>query len=131
MKKITFDTGVQEYKLPGGVLRFNPADPGVYVRFRQAVDSLQQLEQDMAAAITAENADYLDILTRTDKAIKQNLTLVFGPGNDFDALVGGVNLLSAAADGKTVAEHLLTALEPVLLDGAKRCAQAQAAAIGQ
>lgn len=131
MKKITFDTGMEQYKLPGGVLRFNPADPNVYVRFQQALESLQQLEEDMAKELAAEGADYLQVLSRTDKAIKQNLNLVFGPGNDFDALVGGVNLLSAAADGKTVAEHLFRALEPVLVAGAKRCAQAQAATISQ
>ena len=130
MKTIKLDTGMEQYKLPGGVLRFNPADPNVYVRFQQAMESLQQLEQDMAKEVT-DGGDFLDILARTDKAIKQNLNLVFGPGNDFDALVGGVNLLSPAADGKTVAQHLLAALEPVLVAGAKRCAQAQAATISQ
>ena len=49
MKTIKLDTGVEQFKLPGGVLRFNPADPNVYVRFQQALESLQQLEQDMAA----------------------------------------------------------------------------------
>lgn len=129
MKKLSFDTGVEAYKLGSGVLRFNPADPNVYVRFRQAAEQMAQLEQDMTQALAGENADLLDILERTDKAIKQNLNLVFGPGNDFDALLGGVNLLSAASDGQTVAAHLFAALEPVLLQGAKRCAQAQAAAM--
>lgn len=129
MKKLNFDTGIEAYKLGTGVLRFNPADPNVYVRFRQAAEQMAQLEQDMAAELTKENADLLDILQRTDKVIKQNLNQVFGSGNDFDALLDGVNLLSAASDGKTVAQHLFEALEPVLLAGAKRCAQAQAAAM--
>ena len=129
MKKLSFDTGVETYKLGSGVLRFNPADPNVYIRFRDAAESMAQLEQDMAQAAAGENADLLDILRRTDMAIKQNLNQVFGPGNDFDALVDGVNLLSAASDGRTVAAHLFEALEPVLLQGAKRCAQAQAAAM--
>ena len=129
MKKLNFDTGIEAYKLGSGVLRFNPADPNVYIRFRDAAESMAQLEQDMAQAAAGENADLLDILRRTDKAIKQNLNQVFGPGNDFDALVDGVNLLSAASDGRTVAVHLFEALEPVLLAGAKRCAQAQAAAM--
>ena len=131
MENIQFDSGMQCFRVnEKGVLRFNPADPNVYVRFQQALESLQQLEQDMAAEVT-NGADFLQVLARTDKAIKQNLNLVFGPGNDFDALVGGVNLLSAGADGKTVAEHLFAALEPVLVAGAKRCAQAQAATISQ
>lgn len=131
MKKLNFDTGMEEYKLPGGVLRFNAADPNVYVRFRDALQSLQQLEQDMSAQLQKEGADFLEILSRTDKAIKEKLGHVFGPGNDFDALVGGVNLLSAASDGKSVAEHLFASLEPVLVAGAKRCAQTQAARISQ
>ena len=121
MKTIKLDTGVEQFKLPGGVLRFNPADPNVYVRFQQALESLQQLEQDMAAEVT-NGADFLQVLARTDKAIKQNLNLVFGPGNDFDAICGGVNLLSADAEGQRLISKLFAALEPVLLEGARQCA---------
>lgn len=129
MKKITFDTGIEEFQLPGGVLRFNPADPGVYARFAESCEHLQQLEQDMAAELSAEKADVLAIMARTDKVVKQSLGLVFGPGTDLDALLGGVNLLATAGDGRPVMEHFLQALEPVLLEGAKRCARAQATAM--
>lgn len=129
MKKLTFDAGVEEYRLPGGVLRFNPADPNVYVRFSKALELLQQLEQDITKALAAPNCDVLDIMVCTDRVIKQQLNLVFGPGNDFDAMLGGMNLLSAASDGKPVVSHLFAALEPILLAGAKRCAGQQAAAI--
>lgn len=131
MKKITFDTGIEKFQLPGGVLQFNPADPGVYARFAESCEQLQQLEQDMAAQLSAENADVLAIMAQVDKAVKQSLGRVFGPGNDMDALLGGVNLLASAADGRPVIEHFLQALEPVLLEGAKRCARAQAAAMHQ
>ena len=131
MKKITFDTGIEKFQLPGGVLRFNPADPGVYARFAESCELLRQLEQDMAAELSAGNADVLAIMARVDKTVKESLGRVFGPGNDMDALLGGVNLLATAADGRPVIEHFLQALEPVLLDGAKRCARAQAAAMQQ
>lgn len=122
MKQLKFDAGVEEYRLPGGVLRFNPADPNVYIRFQEAVEQLQQLEEDMTQALSAPGASVLDIMARTDRAMKQSLNLVFGPGNDFDKLLGGVNLLAAASDGERVASHLFAALEPVLLEGARRCA---------
>ena len=128
MKNLKLDTGVVAYKLGQGVLRFNPADPNVYVRFSQALAHLQRLEQDMANELSAAGADVLDIMARTDKVIKQDLNLVFGPGNDFDAILGGVNLLAAASDGESVVRHLFAALEPVLIEDAKRCAGQQAEA---
>ena len=128
MKNLKLDTGVVAYKIGQGVLRFNPADPNVYVRFSQALAHLQRLEQDMANELSAAGADVLDIMARTDKVIKQDLNLVFGPGNDFDAILGGVNLLAAASDGESVVRHLFAALEPVLIEGAKRCAGQQAEA---
>lgn len=129
MKKLTFDTGVVSYRVGDGVLRFNPADPNVYARFSQAVEKLQSIEQDMAAALSQEGADVLSIMQSTDRAIKDTLSWVFGPGNDFGEMLGGVNLLATTANGERVATHLFAALEPVLMEGARRCAGAQAQAI--
>lgn len=121
MKKLTFDTGMEEYRLPGGVLRFNPADPNVYIRFQQAVEQLQDLEQTMNQALE-QGTEVLEVMKTTDMRIKDSLAYVFGPGNDFDKLLGGVNLLAATGSGERVVSHLFAALEPVLLDGARRCA---------
>lgn len=126
MKTIKLDTGMVSYRVGEGVLRFNPADPNLYARFSRAVEQLQQLEQDMTKELSAPGADVLDIMARTDRVIKQELALVFGQGNDFDAITGGVNLLGAASDGRPVVRHLFEAMEPVLLEGAKRCAAQQA-----
>lgn len=121
MKKLTFDAGVEEYRLPGGVLRFNPADPNVYIRFQQAVEQLEQLETQMAQQLE-QGSDVLTVMGTADKTIKDRLDWVFGPGNDFDKLLGGVNLLAATGSGERVVSHLFAALEPVLVDGARRCA---------
>lgn len=126
MKKLTLDTGVVSYKLGAGVLRFNPADPNVYVRFSQATQKLQNAEKEMTQALSQKGADVLTVMAETDKTIKDILGWVFGPGNDFDQMLGGVNLLAVAADGKRVADQLFAALEPVLLEGAKVCADRQA-----
>ena len=62
MENIQFDSGMQCFRVnEKGVLRFNPADPNVYVRFQQALESLQQLEQDMAAEVT-NGADFLHFI---------------------------------------------------------------------
>lgn len=120
MKNLKFDTGVVSYRLGSGVLRFNPADPNVYARFQQALEKLRGLEEDMAQKL--QNSDVLTVMAETDRALKDTFNWVFGPGNDFDAICGGVNLLSAGADGQRVVNRLFEALEPVLLDGARRCA---------
>lgn len=129
MKTIKLDTGVVSYRLGEGVLRFNPGDPNVYVRFSQAVEKLQSTEQEMFAALSAPGADVLAVMEQTDRAIKQLLSWVFGPGNDFDAMLGGVNLLAVTADGQRLANRLFAALEPILLEGARRCAEGQARAL--
>lgn len=130
MKKLIFDTGVVSYKLGDGVLRFNPADPNVYVRFSQATQKLQNAEKEMTRALSQKGADVLAVMADTDKTLKDILGWVFGPGNDFDAMLGGVNLLAVTADGQRLANRLFEALEPVLLEGAKLCADRQAQAIG-
>ena len=50
---------------------------------------------------------------------------MFGQQNDFSKLLEGVNLLAVTQNGVTVAENLLSALEPVLTQGAQRFVQAQ------
>ena len=129
MKTIKLDMGVRSYRLGEGVLRFNPGDPNVYARFSQAVEKLQALEQDMAAKLAAPDAPVLGILQETDKAIKDTLNWVFGPENDFDAMLAGVNLLAATSDGGRLVQKLFAALEPVLLEGARECAAGKAAAL--
>lgn len=122
MKKLVFDSGLQEFKLgSGGVLRFNPGDPNVYARFMEAADKLQETEKQLIAR-AEEGADVLEILCDADKKMKDILGWVF-TGNDFDKLLCGINLLAVAANGERVVTNLLTALEPVLVAGAKACAR--------
>lgn len=125
MKKIKFDTGVQEYALGAGVLRFNPGDPNLYARFLEGAKQLQSLEQALAGeAEAASDEGVLDLMQRADKKMKQILGGIFGPGNDFDTMLAGVNLLAVGANGEHLVTNLFTALEPVLMAGAENCAKA-------
>lgn len=123
MKKITFDTGLEEVLIGSGVLRFNPQDPNLYARFDQAADKLRAVEQEMITKAEAEGADVVTILHDADRQMKDILGWVFGSGNDFDAILGGVNLLAIAQNGQRVVTNLFAALEPVLVDGAMACAK--------
>ena len=126
MKKIKLDTGVSAVALGGGTLRYHPADPNLYVRFREAAQKLQDMEQDLGAKkdLTGEQAAAL--LHAADRQMKDLLGWVFGPGNDFDKIVDGVNLLAVASNGERVVTNLFAALEPLLVEGAKACAAAVA-----
>ena len=127
MKKLKLDWGVQEYKLGNGVLRFNPSDPNLYARFLEAAQQLPELEKQLVADAKNQegNTDGLmTLLSKADTQMKQLLNGVFR-GNDFDALLEGVNLLAVAGNGERVVTNLLQTLEPILRQGAEEFAQAQ------
>ena len=127
MEKISFDSGIKSYKINGaGVLRFNPGDPNVYARFLEAADKLQTVEAALAEEAKqlpqADGAAVVQLLNRADREMKGILAWVFGDGNDFDKILNGVNLLAVADNGQRVVTNLLEALQPVLVEGAERCA---------
>lgn len=134
MKQLTIDTGVEEFCINGrGVLRFNPADPNLYHRFFDAGRDLEALDKELAEKTAAlpEGTDEaaeagLALLAEYDRRIKALLGEIFGPENDFDAALGGVNLAGVAANGKRVVQNLLEALTPILQEGARRHLDAQA-----
>ena len=137
MEKIVFDSGVQEYRINGaGVLRFNPGDPNVYARFLEAPDKIAKVETELtrqAEALTGEvtGETTVKLMAQADKQIKEILCWIFGEGNDFDKALGGVNLLAVAKNGQRVVTNLFSALEPILVEGAKRCAKDVSAAAVQ
>ncbi len=130
MKKIQFDSGIQEFKINGkGVLRFHPGDPNVYARFLDADDRIQKIAQELAEGgetSDAQSMELVRLMEKADRQMKQVLSWVFGQDNDFDKILGGVNLLAVADNGEQVITNLLAALEPVLVEGARKCAQTQA-----
>ena len=131
MEKIQFDSGIRSYRINGGgVLRFNPGDPNLYARFLEAVEKLKAAEEELVqTAETANQQDVVKLMTQADQKMKEILNWVFGTGNDFCQLLQGVNLLAVADNGERVVTNLFAALEPVLVDGAKRCAGELAAKV--
>lgn len=125
MEKISFASGIREFSINGrGVLRFHPGDPNVYRRFAEAAEKIRKLEDSLMCR-EEDRAGVTQILWDADKELKKILRWVFGPENDFDEILGGVNLLAVAENGNLVITNLLEALAPVLTEGAKRCVRAQ------
>lgn len=129
MEKIQFDTGVQSYRINGdGILRFNPADPNLFARFMEAADQIQAMENRLANRSQEEKPtgeQTLKLLREADQEIKKLLGWVFGGDNDFEKLLGGVNLLARASNSQLVVTNLFAALQPVLLAGAESATREQ------
>lgn len=129
MKNLSFDSGVKEFCINGGgVLRFNPSDPNLYTRFMDAMEEIRAVEDTLVAKAkeveTLEDRQRggeaaLRLMADADRQVKDILNRVFGMGNDFDAALGGVNVLAVAGNGQRVVTNLLQALQPVLLSGAE------------
>lgn len=129
MENLQFDDGIRCYRINGGgALRFNPADPNVYARFLEAEEKLLELERKLTARLQPESGlEAVRLLAEADRQMKQLLSWVFGGENDFETLMKGVNLLAVAGNGQRVVTNLFAALEPVLTEGAERCAAEQTA----
>ncbi len=130
MEKIQFDSGIKEYEINNnGVLRFNPSDPNVYARFFDAAEQILEIEKELVTKGEGLNNDEnsgeaaIRLMQEADSKVKGILSDVFGEGNDFDKLLGGVNLLAVAVNGERVITNLMQALLPIIEQGAKRCAQ--------
>ena len=125
MEKIIFDSGLRKYELGCGVLRFNPLDPNVYERFMEAATKIEKLEKELveeAKTLDPNGIPVLTMLKAADKKAKDLLNYVFGAGNDFDYMLGGVNVMSVASNGERVVTNLFHALTPILEEGARECA---------
>lgn len=121
MAEIKLDMGLREYQVGCGVLRFNPTDPNLYHRFLETADQMEKLEQEMSrqAQQAADAQKGLALLADADRQAKELLNQCFGAGNDFEAVLGGVSLLAVCKNGQRAVTNLLTALQPVLEEGAR------------
>lgn len=126
MEKLIFDGGLREYELGRGVLRFNPLDPNVYERFMEVTTKIESVESDLVEGAKAldpkDGGAILTLLKSADKKAKDLLNYAFGSGNDFDYMLGGVNVMAVASNGERVITNLFHALTPILEEGARECA---------
>jgi hypothetical protein len=125
MEKVIFDVGLRKYELGCGILQFNPMDPNVYERFMEAAAKIENLESELvkeAEALAPNGITALTMLKSADKKAKDLLNYVFGSGNDFDYMLGGINVMAVAENGERVITNLFHALTPILEEGARECA---------
>ena len=132
MKKISFDSGVREFQInENGVLRFNPSDLNVYNRFIEATDEIKKIENTLVEkgkelGEKPSGADIIKLMCEADQQIKDVLVGIFGAQNDFDQIFGGVNLMSVAGNGERVITNFFAAISPIMEEGVRKFADAEA-----
>ena len=132
-QKLIIDDGLVRLDINGnGVLKFNPSDFNVYERFYALTKELPEIEKKYAAEVETlpegtENEQAMALagreLTRAkeiDKEVKAKLSAAFGAGNDFDQLLGGVNIMAFGSNGERIITNLLNALLPYVENGIKQ-----------
>ncbi len=135
-EKLVFDDGLVRLDVNGnGILCFAPSDFNLYQRFcsflkelpaieaqyKSGVEDVGTVPEDVSEAEQLETArKVLDKAREIDLVIKKKLGAVFGGSNDFDQLLGGVNLMSWAGNGERVITNFLGAIAPYLDKGVKR-----------
>lgn len=132
MDILKLDLGIKEYRLTeNGILRFNPSDPNVYARFLDAEKDIRAVEQEAAEKAKAETDNIggtaIRIMEEADSKIKDILNHIFGHGNDFHAILEGVNVLAVGGNGIRIISNLLEVLTPIMEQGAKNFADGKVA----
>lgn len=135
MEKAFLNFGVESFQLVegGAPLTFAKGDPNLYARFLNAMDEMKAVEAEQAKKAndlppcgdtpeekTEHSRLAMNILNETDRKFKDILNRVFGNGNDFDAIMCGLNLMTVNEDGERAIELLVDFLTPKLAEGAKK-----------
>ena len=124
MKQLTIDTGVEEFSVNGrACCASTPPTPtsttGFLMRARPSrpwTKSWRRRPPPCREGDAGTEAG-LALLADYDGRIKALLTDIFGAENDFDKVLGGVNLAGVGANGKRVVQNLLEALTPIPAGG--------------
>lgn len=129
-EKLFIDDGLVRLDINGnGVLKFNPSDFNVYERFYALTKELPEIEKKYAAEVESmpDETEAMALAGRElarareiDKEVKDKLSAAFGSGNDFDKLLGGVNIMAFGSNGERIITNLLNALLPYVENGIKK-----------
>lgn len=119
-EKLIFDDGIVAFEVNGKeTLRFNPSDPNVYKRFKDVADQVVDMESDYTEKVkaAADGLAVIDLMAEYDRVVKERLSYVFGADNDFDRILGGVNLMAIGQNGERIVTNVFAALKPILEAG--------------
>lgn len=126
--KLFFDDGIKEFETNNGqILRFNPSDPALYDRFRTLIQKIEGVEKEMEKCDPKSGDEALTLMCECDQKVKGYMNEAFGLGNDFEKIFSGVNMMAVGKNGHRIIGNFLTAVQPIIEEGAKQHAKASAA----
>lgn len=124
--QISIDSGLKSYDILDpdgnltGTIRFNPGDPGIPARWKQAEADIQALQghtRQLCQEVTTTE-EQAKIILDADAKVKSCIDYAMGAPVS-EVLFGGQSCFGICADGQMVLEHVLNSLEPVIVDAQK------------
>ena len=127
MATLKIDLGLKSFEVCDtdgntlGTIRFNPSDPGLLPRWKDAEKRVREL-----ASTPEGEYDTADGLARLDREVKAQIDHAFGTPVS-EVFFQQVSSLAICEDGSMVLDHVLQAVEPIILE-AQKTAQANSEA---
>ena len=131
MQSLNFDDGLKSFAIYGDesrVIRFNPRDPDLIIRYNEAKKMLQNMNTEKLAEIKLDTngniqkdayddfEDAAQALKETNNVIRDALKLIFST-DVYDTVFAGRSPFAGADDGRFVFETFMDAVRPVLESG--------------
>ena len=127
MATLKIDLGLKSFEVCDtdgntlGTIRFNPSDPGLLPRWTDAETRVREL-----ASTPEGDYDTADGLAMLDREVKAQIDHAFGTPVS-EVFFQQVSSLAICEDGSMVLDHVLQAVEPIILE-AQKTAQANSEA---
>ena len=127
MATLKIDLGLKSFEVCDtdgntlGTIRFNPSDPGLLPRWKDAEKRVREL-----ASTPEGEYDTADGLAMLDREVKAQIDHAFGTPVS-EVFFQQVSSLAICEDGSMVLDHVLQAVEPIILE-AQKTAQANSEA---
>ena len=131
MQSLNFDDGLKSFAINGDesrVIRFNPGDPDLIIRYNEAKKMLQSANTGKLAEIKLDGngnlqkdadggfEDAAQALEETNGVIREALKLIFN-ADVYDTVFAGCSPFAGTKDGRFVFEAFMDAVKPILESG--------------
>lgn len=132
MQSLNFDDGLKSFAINGDesrVIRFNPGDPDLIIRYNEAQKMIQGANTEKLASVKLDSQGNIQnnenvhnfegaatALEEVNGVIRGALKLIFN-ADVYDAVFAGCSPFAGTSDGRFVFEAFMDAVKPVLEAG--------------
>ena len=132
MQNLNFDDGLKSFAINGDerrVIRFNPADPDLIIRYDKARKRIAGISTEKLSAVKLDGRGQLlnkededgydeavEALKEVNQTIREALKDLF-IADVYDIVFAGMSPFAGATDGRFVFETFMEAVKPILENG--------------